>query len=87
MGVGSVEVCDEQILEYAGLCARIARRYDGIRGAEFDDLEQEGRIAVWLRLSYGETPVEDDVILRCHSWVKFVSREGQGGFDESLQAS
>lgn len=46
---------------YWPLYERHARRFAGARGAEFDDLVQEGAIAGWLSLRLGWYPTKQVV--------------------------
>lgn len=56
-----------------------ARRFDGKRGAEFDDLKQEGLIAVWEALRDGFTPSNVVVVNAMRYWVRVCARKGLTG--------
>jgi DNA-directed RNA polymerase specialized sigma24 family protein len=77
-------VSSDDVRPFTKLVERVAHRYHGVRGAEYDDLYQEGMVAVCFAITYGFIPDEDDVKDRVRSWVRHVSREGMGGFDEAL---
>lgn len=68
-----------QVAEYSGLVAHLA---DGLAcsgrakivGAEYDDLNQEGLIAVWQTLLRG-LPVSKDVVEnRMKDWIRYQGR-------------
>jgi DNA-directed RNA polymerase specialized sigma24 family protein len=68
-------VTSEQVRDYEGLCVGLARKYVGRSGAEFDDLVQEGRIAVWSSLQDGIAPSSAYVELAMRGWVKTLRRQ------------
>lgn len=88
MELGPHAVTSEKVAGYEPFVESLARRRDGVRGAEYDDLAQEGRIAVWEVLSNYPEPVgfavENHASDRMAQWIRYVSREGMGGFDERL---
>lgn len=47
-----------------------ARRFDGRHGAEFDDLKQEGLIAVWKSIQGGYFPANIVVQDAMRMWVR-----------------
>ena len=53
-----------------------ARRHQGIGGAEFDDLVQEGAIAAWWSLELGHTPSELVITRAMKDWIRFISHRG-----------
>jgi hypothetical protein len=75
----SIVVTDVEVAAYRGLVAQVAKRYVGVGGAEFDDLEQEGWIAAWGILSTGLFRPSVLIIERaCVDWVRYCSRRGFG---------
>lgn len=54
--VGSNDPMNDEIRRFIPLYERQARRFNGIKGAEFDDLVQEAAIAGWLALNAGFVP-------------------------------
>ncbi len=75
---------DTEIAQYAPLVEHMAWRYAGFRNCEFDDLRQEGLIAVWNALKFCNTPTVDIIKERLRAWVRHVTREGMGGYDEYI---
>jgi len=78
---------DAEVREYLGLCETLAERYS--RGArdEYDDLVQEGLIAVWRTLLSGKTPARVHVENRMKNWLKLRNRqhrEGAADYDKIL---
>jgi DNA-directed RNA polymerase specialized sigma24 family protein len=75
-------VTDSEVAAYRGLAAQVARKYTGVAGAEFDDLEQEALIAIWnnLRWSFWG-PSAVTVERACIDWVRLCGRKGYGGYD------
>lgn len=71
-------VSSEAVAAFRPLCAKQARHYRGAGGAEFDDLEQEGLIAVWDALRYGFIPSKVVVSNRMKDWVRKCRRRGFG---------
>lgn len=76
------DVTSEQVAAWEPLVENLARRFDGTRGAEFDDLAQEGRIAVWECLQRGEHPSERVVVPAMLDWVRVCARQGLGGYED-----
>lgn len=68
-------VTSEQVAEYEGLCEALARKFVGRAGAEFDDLVQEGRIAVWQSLQDGRAPSTSYVEYAMRGWVTNLRRQ------------
>lgn len=71
---------DSTLVAYRPLCERLARQYDGMGGAEYDDLEQEGLIAVWLSLNRGIPPSKDFIRFRMRNWIRKCRRRGFTGY-------
>jgi len=81
-------VTSEQVAAYRPLCIKLARRFTGVGNAEFDDLEQEGMIAVWYLLGQGFPVSSTAVSNRMRDWVRKCKRQGIGGFlDEEVALS
>lgn len=83
-------VSDDEIAAYQSWLESIAWRFAGHPPAyaEFDDLMQEGRIAVWESLQDGFRPSELVVIDAMREWVRRVTaqRFGHGSAGESVLA-
>lgn len=62
----------------------IARQLAGIDGVEYDDLVQEGLIAVWLSLENGVAPTNGFIRNRMLNWVKFVRRQLPADYQDIL---
>ena len=71
-------VSDDEIAAYQGMIDSQARTLEGIEGAEYDDLAQEGRIAVWRSLERGTYPSKEFVRQRMLNWVRVVARQRRG---------
>jgi len=65
---------EERLAAYQTHVRYVARRYVGFADAEFDDLAQEGMIAVWQSLARGLTPSMSVVENRMVDWVRFLNR-------------
>lgn len=79
-----VTSCD--IAAYLPLTRKLAHQFDGQFGAEFDDLEQEGRIKVWNLLRFG-FPVSSKAVadsMRDH--VRYCKRQGLAYGEDSYVA-
>jgi hypothetical protein len=75
--VSSAEIA-EALADYWPLFEWHARKLNGVGGAEFDDLVQEGALASWLAMLEGFIP-SDAVIQRAMiNWIRFVSHRGLG---------
>jgi Sigma-70 region 2. len=67
----------ERVAEYRPLCNSLARRFSGPHsGAELDDLEQEGLIAVWLLLDRGLPVSKTAIKNRMRDWARYCRRRG-----------
>ena len=67
---------NKSVSDYRPLCASLARKFAGRGGAEFDDLEQEGLIQVWLLLERGLPVSKTAVKNRMRDWVRYTKRMG-----------
>jgi DNA-directed RNA polymerase specialized sigma24 family protein len=80
-------VTSEEVAAYQGLVDRLARKNDGRGGAEYDDLFQEGQIAVWASLRKGIPPSTEFIQFRMSNWVRMLrkqSRREPTDYDELL---
>ena len=66
---------NDRVADYRDLVESLARKFVGRKGAEFDDLVQEGLINVWQTLERGVTPSIDIIEKRMLSWIKFIDPE------------
>jgi len=63
-----------------------ARRFDGIGGAEFDDLVQEAAIAAWMSLELGFEPSEAVITFAMIDWTRYLSHRGlRDEYEELLE--
>lgn len=69
-------VTNEQVAEYHETVAFFAKRYDGYMNAEYDDLYQEGMLAVIEALMKGQRPLKDIIARRMTRWVSKCARQG-----------
>lgn len=76
------DVSNEDIAAFRPLCIRLAHKYDTVGGAEFDDLEQEGMIAVWQLLRRDFPVTVWAVEHRLRDWVRICRRQGFAYGDE-----
>lgn len=67
-------VTSERIEAYSGLVEGLARRITGYAGAEYDDLVQEGNIAVWQTLARGLRPSRQVIRGRMIDWTRYLRR-------------
>lgn len=70
------DVQSEDIAAYRPLCISLAHAFEGYGGAEFDDLEQEGMIAVWQLLRHGFPVSRVAVANRMRDWIRICRRNG-----------
>jgi DNA-directed RNA polymerase specialized sigma24 family protein len=80
-------ILDAEVREYLGLCESLAERYS--RGArdEYDDLVQEGLIAVWRTLRSGKVPARANIENRMKNWLRYRGRQHRqaaGTYDKLL---
>lgn len=71
---------NDQLRNYAGLVDSLARKLSaGPRaaqvGAEYDDLYQEGMIAIWQALDRGVTPSAEIIEDRMRNWFRWLGRQ------------
>jgi hypothetical protein len=69
-------VASEDIRAFRPLCSQLARKHTGRFGAEFDDLEQEGMIAVFHLLLRGLPVTSESIDNRMRDWVRQCRRAG-----------
>lgn len=69
-------ITSEVIAEWWPWFERHARRFDGLGGAEFDDLVQEQAEAAWIGLELGFKPTEDLMVNACIAWCRYISHRG-----------
>lgn len=67
-------VTDTQVAAYAGLVDSLSRKLSGYGDAEYDDLYQEGNIAVFLALRAGRLPSKVVVRGRMLNWCRYLRR-------------
>ena len=67
-------VTSERVAEYLPLVEAYARRYVGFAQSEYDDLRQEGMIAVWQTLERGLRPSPLVINGRMLDWVSYLRR-------------
>lgn len=75
---------NERVAEYRPLCKSLAQKFVGRGYAEFDDLEQEGLIAVWLLLDRGLPVSKTAIKNRMRDWVRYCKRRGFSYAEEPL---
>lgn len=71
---------NDQIREYEGLVNEFATSFAKSKaarnsGAEYDDLRQEGLLAVWQALGRSVTPSRTIIELRMKGWIRLLSRQ------------
>lgn len=69
-----VAVTDTQVAAYAGLVTVLAYKLSGYSDAEFDDLFQEGNIAVLLALRAEAFPSKEVIRGRMLNWCRYLRR-------------
>lgn len=70
------DVSSADIAAYRPLCISLAHQFTGYGDAEFDDLEQEGMIAVWELLRRGFPVSRVAVSNRMKDWIRICRRQG-----------
>lgn len=69
---------NDRVAGYRGLVESVASRYHSRHIlAEYDDLVQEGLIAVWRALEKGDTPGPDYIRNRMRDYVRKLHRESR----------
>lgn len=71
-----------QVAAFLPLCESLAKRLNGLGGSEYDDLRQEGLIAVWESLRKGFFPTSKHVEYRMRNWITHCRRKGFSGYDQ-----
>jgi hypothetical protein len=69
-------VSSEALAGYWPLFEYHARKHQGIGGAEFDDLVQEGAIHAWIAMECGFVPSDDLIVRAMLDWIRFISHRG-----------
>ena len=69
-------VSSEAVARWWPYFERNARRFDGLGGAEFDDLVQEQAEAAWIEMEKGYNPSSELLERACLSWVQYISHRG-----------
>lgn len=78
-----MEVTSEDVAAYLPLIERLARSFNSVGGAEYDDLRQEGMLKVFLLLR-DEQPVSTTAVKNAmRDWVRYCRRKGQSVLMES----
>ena len=62
----------------------LAKPFSGIEGIEFDDLVQEGLIAVWQSLERGIEPSAEFIKNRMRDWVRYERRQLPADYGDML---
>lgn len=80
---------DAAIAEHSGRIEALAVRFAkpgtrGRNGVEFDDLVQEGRIAVWQSLSRRIRPTDAFIRDRMRNYVRWLGRNGAAEYGTML---
>lgn len=65
-------VTSSEVAAYSGLVNSLAWKYVGFSGAEYDDLYQEGMLAVFLSLKAGKNVSKLFVEYRLRNWCRFL---------------
>jgi hypothetical protein len=69
-------VSNEALAKWWPAFERNARRFDGLGGAEFDDLVQEQAEAAWIQMEEGYYPSALLLERACLTWIQYVSHRG-----------
>ena len=62
----------------------LAASFANIQGVEFDDLVQEGLIAVWQSLEKGIEPSQEFIRNRMRDWVRYERRQLPADYADML---
>ena len=73
----------DMVASYLPTVKRLAWKYTGSYGAEYDDLVQEGMIAVWNSIRKDHEPMGVYIQWRMKNWVSFVQKQKSGFTDGS----
>lgn len=71
-------VTSEEVASYLPDIDRLARYFTAQGKAEYDDLRQEGMIAVWLTLDRGNRPHPGIIYNRMIDWIRYLDRQERG---------
>lgn len=74
--MGEAGVSSEAVAEYLPLVEGLARRFNGVAGAEFDDLVQEGLLKVFLLIRDSKPVSKTAVKNAMRDWVRMCGRRG-----------
>ena len=69
-------VSSEAVAEYLSRVESFARRFNGVGGAEYDDLVQEGLLRVFLNLRDGKAVSGTAIKNAMRDWVRKCYRRG-----------
>jgi DNA-directed RNA polymerase specialized sigma24 family protein len=72
------------VSSYRGAVENLAAKYDGRRGAEQDDLVQEGLIFVWQSLEKGIRPALEMIENRMKDYVRWLGRKSAIPYEAML---
>jgi DNA-directed RNA polymerase specialized sigma24 family protein len=72
------------VSSYKGTVERLAVQFDGRRGAEHDDLVQEGLIFVWQSLEKGIAPALEMIENRMRDYVRWLNRKSATPYEAML---
>lgn len=75
---------NEQVAAAQPRVESLARQFGGIPGVEFDDLVQEGLIAVWQSLERGIEPSNEFIKNRMRDWMRYVRRQLPADYGDML---
>lgn len=74
---------DDIIAAYLPIVKKLAWKYTGSYGAEYEDLVQEGMIAVWNSVKRENEPMQVYIQWRMRNWVTFTQKQKAGQTDGS----
>lgn len=74
----------DQVLGYHSLVDALARRYDGLHTAEYDDLYQEGMVVVIEALRNDAFPMKEAISGRMRRWVNRCAQKWMGRDEDPL---
>lgn len=67
----------DEVARFWPLYERQARRFNGVQGAEYDDLVQESAISGWLSLKMGFVPTVLVCERACMRYIRSLNVRGQ----------